>query len=174
MHFHPNFLHQQLKCPRMCLSKSPSFLKLPYMPPNNRRIIQLLHPATLNQPASVSSPLIHLGQLHACVSLLWGLLTHPSTHTQIRQHCVGLWSLGPDMWKQSQQWKMKWYIELIQRWISNDQDLISNPNIFTQHKQWLHRCMSESWGRGQQGPQSCVLDVKAPVWNICQNCSQKL
>lgn len=92
----------------MCLPKSPSsqfVLHAPLSYPNNPCII----------PPSTSS------SAGFCVPIL--------------QPCVGLWSLGPDMWKQSQQREMKWYIELIKRWISNDQDLMSNQNTFTKNKQ---------------------------------------
>lgn len=101
------------------------------------------HPP-LHQQASVSPPLKRPGGLKDCLSPLGA--PEPPTRQQILHPCVGLWSLGPDMWKQSLQREMKWYIELIQRWISNEQDLMSNQNTFTQHKQWLQRsgCMLHS------------------------------
>lgn len=44
----------------------------------------------------------------------------------------------------SQHWEMKWYTEIIQRWLTNEQDLMSNPNIFRQHEPWLHGHTPES------------------------------
>lgn len=100
--------------------------------------------------ASVFYPL-EPQMLRAGISLLWGGLWLTPTYTLFiyRHHNIshvwacGAWGLtcGSNL---SQHWEMKWYTEIIQRWLTNEQDLMSNPNIFRQHEPWLHGHTSES------------------------------
>lgn len=142
----PNFFHQYQASPRMCPPKSPSFLNLPCMPLTT---LILSHQPPTSSSAGFCVPSPDASRGTPWLSKPIRGASKPPTDTTVLCGPVepGAWHVEAITF----QGEMKWYIELIERWISNDRDLMSNQNTFTQHKQWLHGsgCMSQSGGPGQ-------------------------